>query len=362
MKQKITTIIAVILSVFLIGLVHFEYLYYKQDGDPASRRIEIKVQPGATLHQVQAMLVAEGLLDRPEVFRWAAFVTRKEKKIQSGRYLFRHGESVATILNRLAKGEVSFSRVVIPEGFMLTEIAGVLQKGIEIDSTEFMAMAVDTAHLRELGIDAPSLEGYIFPDTYLFSWPLTVRDVTFRMVHRFNEVFSDSLHAMADSLGFTVNEVVTLASVIQAEAVYNSEMPRISAVYHNRLRKGWRLEADPTVAYALGGVRRRLWYKDLRVKSPYNTYRVFGLPPGAICSPGGAALEAAVYPLADCEDLYFVAAGNGRHVFNKTLEDHIKAKYRIRYGNQPVVNSSEESESEQGASEEAFSEQGIEQK
>lgn len=359
MKQKITTIIAVFLSVFLILLVQFEWLYYKQDGDAASRRIEIKVPPGATLHDVQAMLVEEGLLEHPKVFRWAAYITRKEKKIQSGRYLFRHGESVATILDRLAKGEVSFSRVVIPEGYMITEIAGVLQKGIEIDSTEFVTMASDTAFLRELGIDAPSLEGYIFPDSYLISWPVTVRDVTLRMVHRFNEVFVDSVRAMADSLGLSVNEVVTLASVVQAEAVYNSEMPHISAVYHNRLRKGWRLEADPTVAYALGGVRRKLWYRDLRVESPYNTYRVFGLPPGAICSPGRAAIEAAVHPLEDCMDLYFIAAGNGKHIFNKTLEDHIRTKYLVRYGIPPVVKGAKESESDQGTSEEGFSDQGV---
>ena len=359
MKQKITTIIAVLLSIFLIFLVHFEWHYYKQDGDPASRRVEIKVRPGATLHDVQAMLVKEGLLDHPKVFRWAAFITRKETKNQSGRYLFRRGESVATILDRLAKGEVSFSRVVIPEGYMLTEIASVLHKEIEIDSTEFVTMASGTAFLRELGIDAPSLEGYIFPDTYLISWPVTVRDVTRRMVHRFNEVFVDSLRAMADSLGLSVNEVVTLASGVQAEAVYNSEMPLISAVYHNRLRKGWRLEADPTVAYALGGVRRKLWYKDLRVKSPYNTYRVFGLPPGAICSPGRAALVAAVHPLSDCKDLYFVAAGNGKHIFNRTLEDHIRTKYRVRYGTPPVMKSADESESDQGISEEGFSEQGV---
>lgn len=359
MKQKITTIIAVLLSIFLIVLVHFEWLYYKQDGDPASRRVEIKVPPGATLYSVRAMLVREGLLKHPRIFRWAAFIMRKETKIQSGRYLFRHGESIATILDRLAKGEVSFSRVVIPEGYMLTEIASVLRKEVEIDSTEFVTMASDTAFLRELGIEAPSLEGYLFPDTYLISWPVTVRDVAFRMIHRFNEVFDDSLRSMADSLGLSVNEVVTLASVIQAEAVYNSEMPHISAVYHNRLQKRWRLEADPTVAYALGGVRRKLWYKDLRVKSPYNTYRVFGLPPGAICSPGSAAIVATVYPLEECEDLYFVADGNGKHIFNRTLEGHIRTKYRIRYGAPPVVKSNKETENEQGASEEGISEQGI---
>ena len=112
-------------------------------------------------------------------------------------------------------------------------------------------------------------------------------------------------------------------------------MPRISAVYHNRLVGGMRLEADPTVAYALGGVRRRLWYKDLRVSSPYNTYRVPGLPPGPICSPGRAALEAAVTPLFGSRDLYFVADGSGRHLFSRSLREHLINKERARDGEQP---------------------------
>jgi UPF0755 protein len=352
MKQIITTITAVLLSLGIIVLVHFGRLYYQENGDHDSRRVEIRVPPGATLYDVQAMLVENGLLDHPKVFRWAAYLTRTEKKIQSGRYLFRSGESVAGILGRLAHGEVDVFRVVVPEGFMLSEIAGVLQENVEVDSTEFSTLAGDTAFLHELGIEAPSLEGYIFPDTYLFAWPIDAQTVVKRMVYRFNEVFDDSLRAFADSLDMSVNEIVTLASIVQAEAVFDSEMPRIAAVYHNRLRAGWRLEADPTVAYALGGVRRRLWYKDLRVDSPYNTYRVFGLPPGPICSPGRAALEAAIRPLEDCADLYFVADGSGRHIFSTTLEDHIRAKYRIRYGGtEPVVRSFEE-EGETPASEE----------
>jgi UPF0755 protein len=131
---------------------------------------------------------------------------------------------------------------------------------------------------------------------------------------------------------------VTLASIVQAEAQSTSEMSRISAVYQNRMRRGLRLEADPTVAYALGGVHRVLHYSDLRVDSPYNTYRSKGLPPGPICSPGLAALLAAVRPLDGCDDLYFVAAGDGTHLFSKTHEEHMKAKQHVKALKKAVVN------------------------
>jgi UPF0755 protein len=191
--------------------------------------------------------------------------------------------------------------------------------------------------MSEVGIQAESLEGFLFPDTYLFMWPLNPQVVVRRMIHRFNEVFDERMRQRVDSLGFSKKEIVTLASIIQAEAVFESEMPHISAVYHNRLLKGWRLEADPTVAYALGGVRRRLWHKDLRIDSPYNTYRVRGLPPGPICSPGRAALIAAAWPLEGCRDLYFVADGNGRHLFNRTLREHLIDIERVRDGGVPWV-------------------------
>jgi len=333
--QKASTILAVVLSFVLLFLIHFGWMYYKEDGVPAGRRIELKVLPGSTLSDVQVQLEEKGLLRYPTVFRWAAILSGRERKIKTGRYIFRLGESASSILGKLVGGEVDYTRVVIPEGLMVREIAGSLQVRVEIDSTAFYNLTMDTAVARKYGIDAPSLEGYLFPDTYLFSWPLTPQDVIDRMVHRFFEVYDDSMRSVADSLGFSMNEAVTLASIIQGEAVFDSEMTRISAVYHNRLKRRWRLEADPTVAYALGGVRRRLMYKDLRVKSPYNTYRHRGLPPGPICSPGLAALFAALQPLKGSKELYFVADGSGRHLFTKTLDEHLEAKRRIKYESLP---------------------------
>ncbi|MCK4236774.1 MAG: endolytic transglycosylase MltG, partial [Candidatus Krumholzibacteria bacterium] len=240
--QKVSTVLAIVLSFLIIALMHFGWLYYMEEGGPAARRVEVRVPPGATLHDVQSVLVELGLLKRPGIFRWAAYLSGSEKGIKTGRYLFRPGESVSKILSKLARGEVDYIRIAIPEGLMLKEISGLLQEKAEIDSIRFVELARDAAFVGEMGIEAPSLEGYLFPDTYLFNWPLTARDVAERIVHRFNEVFGDSMRARADTLGLSVNEVVTLASIIQAEAVFDSEMPRISAVYHNRLRRRWRLE------------------------------------------------------------------------------------------------------------------------
>ncbi|MBU8920559.1 MAG: endolytic transglycosylase MltG [Bacteroidales bacterium] len=334
--HKITVIISVAITLLVLAGVHFSGLYYSDSGLHDSRRISIKVMPGATFNQVQEDLVDKGIITRPNVFRWAAWLTRRETKIHTGRYLFRQGESVSSVLGKLVSGAVDYTRVMIPEGLMVTEIASVLLRELEVDSAAVVEAAGDSAFIANLGIAAPSLEGYLFPDTYMFEWPLEPRDALKRIVHRFYRVYGASVGALPDSLDMTMNEIVTLASIIQAEAVYNSEMPRISAVYHNRLRENWRLEADPTVAYALGGRKRRLWYKDLKVKSPYNTYRVRGLPPGAICNPGRAALAAAAAPMPGSLEYYFVADGKGRHKFSKTYYEHLKAKHLIRYGPVPA--------------------------
>lgn len=333
--RHISITIAIIAAVLFLAALHFSVLYYKDGGDLDSPRLEVKVAPGMTFRQVQEDLVEKGIVTNPDLFRWAAYATRRENDIQTGRYLFRYGESISCILRKLSRGEVEYTRVVIPEGLYMKEIASLLQEKGVVDSIAFMETATDSQFVTDLGILEPTLEGYLFPDTYLFDWPIYPGEVARRMVYRFREIYSMYVEQGADSTGMHGTHVVTLASIVQAEAVYASEMPRISAVYHNRLRAGMRLEADPTVAYALGGVRRRLWLKDLKVKSPYNTYRVKGLPPGAICSPGRSALEAAVNPLTGSNEYYFVADGTGRHHFSKTYNEHLAAKHRIKYGPVP---------------------------
>jgi len=148
------------------------------------------------------------------------------------------------------------------------------------------------------------------------------------MVDEGRRVFDRGRHARADSLGMSELEVLTLASIVEAEAMIDSERPHIAAVYLNRLENGWRLEADPTVRYALGNYRRKLYYSDLDVDSPYNTYRNTGLPPGPICSPGIASIDAVLHPRPDSPDFFFVANGDGSHTFSRTFEEHIRARNR----------------------------------
>jgi UPF0755 protein len=333
--RHVSITIAIVAAALFIAAVHFSVLYFEDGGHLDAPRVEVKVAPGMTFRQVQADLVGKGIVTNPGLFRWAAFLTRREDDIKTGRYLFRYGESISCILRKLTQGEVEYTRVSVPEGLYMIEIASLLHEKGVADSSEFMYTVTDSAFVTGLGITEASLEGYLFPDTYLFGWPITPEEVAKRMVYRFRDVYDAHIAAVADSAGMHRSDIVTIASIVQAEAIYDSEMPRISAVYHNRLRAGMRLEADPTVAYALGGVRRRLWLKDLRVRSPYNTYRNKGLPPGPICSPGLAALEAAARPLQNSGEYYFVADGTGRHHFSRTYSEHLQAKHRIRYGPVP---------------------------
>ncbi len=159
---------------------------------------------------------------------------------------------------------------------------------------------------------------------------MTPMEAAAMMRARLDEVFDEKMARRAEELSMTRHQVLTLASIIQAEARLSGEMPLVSAVYHNRLRNGIRLEADPTVAYAMGGYKGRLYYKDLEIESPYNTYEHAGLPPGPICAPGKASIEAALYPDTTCRAVYFVAKGDGGHIFSLTLEEHLAAVESVK--------------------------------
>jgi UPF0755 protein len=181
-----------------------------------------------------------------------------------------------------------------------------------------------------MGVPGARLEGYLFPETYRFPRNSDPHLVLGRLVEEANRRFDQAMHRRAVELGMSRDDAVILASVIQAEAAVVDEMPRISAVFHNRLAKGWRLEADPTVLYAHGRLRGPVLHRDLEIDSPFNTYRVVGLPAGAIGNPGSAALRAALWPDSGRGEYYFVAKGNGEHTFSRTLAEHNRARNEIR--------------------------------
>jgi UPF0755 protein len=293
-------------------------------------RVMVEIPEGASLRATARALYDEGVVRHPSFFVLVARTLGYEDDIQAGTYEFGPSVSDLRVLLTVRRGEVAGRTVTVPEGFRAAQVAAVMESALGIDRAEFMDLVHDPELLTRLGISAPSLEGYLHPDTYRFRIDATVLDIIEAMVRETRQVFDERRLARAESLGMSVREVLTLASIIEAEALYDRERPRISAVYHNRLENGWRLEADPTVRYAIGRFRRRLYYGDLDVESPYNTYRTTGLPPGPICSPGKASIDAALYPMEGSDEFFFVADRDGTHRFSRTFEEHVLARKMIQ--------------------------------
>ncbi len=291
---------------------------------PHERRV-ILVQRGQTLRQVGDELQRVGLLRGTLGFQVLARTMRLDRSIRAGQYSFPLGITVPALLRALARGMSGLNLVTIPEGLTTSEVSLLLSNHLGVPVAEFDSLAHDRAFLDSLGISAPSIEGYLAPDSYEFL-PGTAPEVAFRTMAK--RTLETLLRAAAgrDSLplGLSLHQVLTLASIVEAEAQVDAERPRIARVYLNRLAMGMRLQADPTVGYALGaGPRRRISLRQLRTASPFNTYLYEGLPPGPICNPGRASIAAVIDPLPGARDLFFVADGRGRHLFSETYAQHL---------------------------------------
>ena len=219
-------------------------------------------------------------------------------------------------------------RVTLIEGWTLEQFADELKKKLEIDSYKFLRLCRDYNFTHSLGIDAPSLEGFLFPDTYILLKMYTEEDVIQVLVNQFSRKMH-KLQKITNEDNINIREIVTIASIIQGEAMYEDEMSTISSVYHNRLNRNMLLQADPTIQYITPGKPRRLFDKALKIDSPYNTYKYKGLPPGPINNPGFKALKAAIIP-AETDYLYFVSNGEGRHTFTRTVSEHNQAKKELK--------------------------------
>lgn len=287
------------------------------------------IKEGMGVWEIGCSLKEAGLIDQVSDFVLLAKLRGLDKRLQAQRYRFVPGMSLAAILDNLARGKSAYDRVTIPEGLTAAQIAGLLQREAALDSAKFMHLVTNKVFCASLGIRAKSLEGYLFPDTYYIYWHMKEEQVIRRLVARFQEVFTEGFRQRAKRMGFSQHEIITLASIIEREAQVAAERPIISAVFHNRFRLGRALQADPTVLYALGRYQGKLSKRDLKVKSPYNTYLHPGLPPGPICNPGLASIKAALYP-ADVDYLYFVARGDGTHIFTRSNREHIRAKISVK--------------------------------
>ncbi len=297
----------------------------------SSQNVETRVVTiprGSDLGTISHTLHANGIIRSPGVFMLLARTLGVERSLRAGQYQLSPGMTALEILRMLQRG--STFRVTIPEGLTATDVADTLSRAIGLSRDEFLAAVRDSALRARVDDPAPTLEGYLFPDTYEILPDMTAREIVGQMVSRFEHVYEMEFGSVTPPDGLSRHGVVTLASIVEAESQAAHERPRIAAVYLNRLRIGMRLQADPTVAYALGSHRDRIYYKDLSVDSPYNTYRVAGLPPGPIANPGRAAIRAVFAPTERCDDLFFVARGDGTHEFTRTMAEHALAIARIR--------------------------------
>jgi UPF0755 protein len=294
-------------------------------------RVTVTVPPGATLDAAIDSLAAQHVIGQPRLFRLYARLRGLGGALKSGVYLVRQDESWSELVAALERGRGVERRFAVREGLRLGEVADLAHTELGIARDSFLAAAEDSALLAGLGLprDATSAEGYLFPTTYLLPLHIDARELVHVMTHQFVAQWSPEWQARLDSLALSRHQLVTLASIVEAEARYDPDRPFIAGVYRNRLARGMRLEADPTVSYAYGRRLRRVWDRNLAVRSAYNTYLHAGLPPGPIGQPGRASLVAALYP-ADVPFLYFVAQPDGKHIFSATFAEHEAAIAQVK--------------------------------
>lgn len=295
--------------------------------------IVVEVRRGEPFLALARRLADAGAIADPRVFTMLARWRGDDRRVRSGEYELSGNATGPEVLEALVSGRQRLRMVTIPEGLTLEQIALLLESAGLGAAERFRALATDQAFLARLGLPAPHLEGYLFPDTYAFESGATPEEVVTRMTARFREMFTPDLAQSAADRGLTVDQAVTLASIIEKEAAVAAERPTISAVFHNRLKRGMPLQSDPTVLYGVEGSNGRIRSADLVRATPYNTYVIPGLPPGPIANPGRASLEAAVRPADGVTALYFVARNDRTHEFNDTLAAHNRAVNRWQRGN-----------------------------
>jgi UPF0755 protein len=295
--------------------------------DSGPRLVDIPAHDGVV--DIARRLHSAGVIRSRAGFVLLAFARGSARQLKAGEYEFARGRSTLDVLTQIEAGRVKQHAVLHPEGATVTELARGLESERLATAAAVTRAASDRALLATLTIEGPSVEGYLFPDTYQFVRGLTPDEILTRMVQRFRAKVGPDLASRAQARGLTVHQLLTLASIIEREAVARDEMRTISAVFWNRLKLNMPLQADPTVQYATGKERRALTRADLATEHAFNTYRHVGLPPGPIASPGLAAIEAALDP-APVKYLYFVAVDDQRHHFSSTLGEHNAAVARYR--------------------------------
>lgn len=309
-KRWIVILKGILFSLLIIPIV---VVLLKQLSSPYIEG-EITIQQGMTSCQVADLLAEKKIIKSKGYFRLLLNLKRANKKIKAGTYRLNSKTSTNKVIDILVKGKVFYIKLTVPEGFTSKQIAMLLEENISSSAERFIQI-----------VKEKDLEGYLFPDTYFIEPAMKEEEIIKMMTDQFFKVFTPQMEIRAKELGLGRKKTVILASLIEKEAREREERNLISAIFHNRLRKHWRLESCATVRYVLDEWRRPLIFKDLEIDSPYNTYRYYGLPPGPICNPGLASLKAALYPV-DSGLMFFVAEGDGTHKFSKYYKEHLLKK------------------------------------
>jgi len=298
--------------------------YNNQEG------VVVVIPKGKDSFQIAQTLSQKKLIKSKILFLLLSKILGLEKSFKAGSYEF-SSSTMFEILDKLKKGSVKTYRVTIPEGLTKWDIADILEEKGIVEKDAFLAIVDNPSSIfkKESFLPESDLEGYLYPDTYYFTRGGDPEEVVKKFVFRFKEMIFLPYQKLKEKNNFSLKDVVIMASIIEKEAQLSSEKPIIAAVFYNRLKKGMRLRADPTIKYALGSFRIRLTRSELRTPSFYNTYLYHGLPPGPICNPGKDSIYTALHP-ADVDYLYFVAKGDGSHKFSKTYEEHLKAVYKYQ--------------------------------
>jgi UPF0755 protein len=316
-----------ILAVFILNLRH----YAQQPAGQAPEKVVILIPAGQSLRTTTEALFKNGIITSPFKFNLVARFKGYDKHLKAGEYALSATMSPIQIMEKLVKGEVELYKFTVPEGLNLYQIADLVAQAGFTQNSNFIETATDADLARKNNITAETFEGYLFPETYYFPKKVSSETIVTTMVKRFWKVFDSAWKERADQLGFSIHQIVTLASIIEKETGAPFERPVISSVFHNRLKKKMRLESDPTVIYGLKNFDGNLKRTHLETPTPYNTYKIRGLPAGPIANPGAESLEAALYP-ADTKFIYFVSKKNKTHQFSTNLKDHNQAvrKYQLR--------------------------------
>ena len=335
-------IVIALIAIIAIGVGGFSVIMGDADKalDPTSTEtMTVTIPTGTSTTGIGNILVEQGIIDSVDSFKLQSKMQGMDGKYKAGEYTLSPAMTMTEIMDVLVKGTVNTVRFTIPEGLRVDEVAEKLASEGLINKELFMNEIEHGEFGYRFLKDAPAgklhLEGYLYPNTYDVFTTATEHDIIDRLLRQLDIVFTEEMYARVDELGMDINEVMTIASLIERETMVDSEKPKVASVIYNRLNIGMKLQIDATVQYALGESKQFLTYADLEVNSPYNTYKIEGLPPGPICSPGEASIKAALYP-EDTNYIYYVlsAAKDGTHKFAKTGSEFLKYKqeYKNAYG------------------------------